>query len=275
VIRIGTAGYSYKDWEGIVYPAPKPKGFDPLAHLARWFGCIEMNVTFYRVPTAANVAKWLRSVADRPEFRFTFKLYQGLTHGTEDDALAPFLAALEPSRAEGRLGAVLLQFPFFFENTETNRKRLAWLAGGLEGWPCAVELRHRSWIAEPALDFLRRLRLSFADIDICASATSIPAGSWTTGPIGYVRLHGRNAEAWFDKAAPVWRKYDYLYSERELAEWVGLVREIEAKTGNTYVVANNHYEGKAAANAFQLVRALLGRAPEPPVELAERYPALR
>lgn len=274
MIRVGTAGYAYKDWEGIVYPAPKPRGFDALAYLAGFFDCVEMNVTFYRVPEARHVERWLESVEGRPDFRFTFKLYQGLTHGEEDEALAPYLDALRPCAERSRLGAILLQFPHFFANDERSRRRLASLAERLAGWPCAVELRHRSWITRPALDFLRALGLSLCDIDVCASATSVPAGSWTTGPIGYVRLHGRNAKAWFDRTAPVWKKYDYLYSAEELESWIGLAREIEAKTGNTYVVTNNHFEGKSVANAFQLARALLGRAPAPPPHLSRRYPAL-
>jgi uncharacterized protein YecE (DUF72 family) len=262
VIRIGTAGFSYKDWEGKVYPSPKPKGFDPLAYLAGFFPTIEMNVTFYRVPTAANVEKWLRSVASREDFRFTFKLYRGLTHDTEDETLAPFLDALLPCRHAGRLGAILLQFPFYFRNTEESRARVASLADRLEGWPCAIEVRDRSWLATAALDFLRDRRLSLCDIDICQTNTSIPPGSWTTGPLGYVRFHGRNRDAWFDREASVAEKYDYLYTPRELEPWAARVREIASETESTYVILNNHFAGKAVANAFQLTR-LLG-APEPP-----------
>jgi uncharacterized protein YecE (DUF72 family) len=274
MIRIGTAGFSYKDWEGPVYPVPKPAGFDPLAYLAEFFGCVEMNVTFYRVPTAKSVAKWVESVADHPDFRFTFKLYRGLTHGDEDESLGPFLEALAPCRDAGRLGAILLQFPYFFRNSEPNRARLAWLAGHLEGWPCAVEVRDRSWLEAPALEFVRRLGLSLCDIDICQTQDSVPPGSWTTGPVGYVRFHGRNRDAWFDKKAPVHEKYNYLYTEAELKQWTAHVREIAAQTDSTYVVTNNHFEGKAVANAFQLTRLLTGTAPVPPHQLQKHFPFL-
>jgi len=275
VIRIGTAGYAYKDWEGPVFPVPRPRGFAPLRFMAGLFDCLEMNVTFYRVPEPAHVAKWTDAVKDRPDFRFTFKLFKGLTHDGKDEALRPFLEALEPCREAGRLGAVLLQFPFFFRNTGENRARLAKLAAGLEGWPCAVEVRDRGWLAPPALDFLRRLGLSLCAIDICQTATSVPPGTWSTGPLGYVRLHGRNAEAWFDRKAPVAQKYDYLYSDEELKEWAGRVRTIAEGADSTYVITNNHFGGKAVANAFTLARLLTGTAPEPPLHLQRHFPGLK
>jgi uncharacterized protein YecE (DUF72 family) len=273
VIRVGTAGFAYKDWEGPVYPSPKPKGFDPLRFLAGFFPCIEMNVSFYRVPTPENVAKWVGAVADVADFRFTFKLYRGVTHGDEDEAIGPFLAALEPCRDAGRLGAVLLQFPFYFRNTQENRGRLAFLAQKLAGWPLAVEVRDRSWLVPPALDFFRRNALNLCDIDICQTRSSIPPGAWTTGPLGYVRFHGRNRDAWFDKNAPRDSKYDYLYSKRELAEWAEHVKEIAAQADSTYVIMNNHFAGKAVANAFQLQFMLTGESPEPPAQLKEAYPS--
>ena len=275
VIRIGTAGFSYKDWEGIVYPEDKPEGFSPLAYLAAFFDCIEMNTTFYGVPKPAAVANWVKTVEDRPDFRFTFKLYRGLTHDTDDKQLAPFLEALEPCRAAGRLGAILLQFPFFFRNTQSNRARLAQLARGLEGWPCVLEVRDSSWLIGPALEFIARLELSLCNIDICQAKDSVPPDSLTTGPVGYVRLHGRNADAWFDKRAPTEQKYNYLYSDEELDEWVRLVREIAAQTESTYVITNNHFQGKAVANAFTLAGRLIENAPTPPERFVKHYPHLR
>lgn len=272
MIRIGTAGFSYKDWEGPVYPAPTPRDFDRLAYLAGFFDCIEMNVTFYRVPESKSVARWVESVGT--DFRFTFKVYRGLTHGDEDDQLGPFLEGLAPCRDAGKLGALLLQFPFFFRNTQDNRARLAFLANGLRGWPTAVEVRDRSWLAPPARDFLARLGLGLCAIDICQARDSVPPGPLRAGPLGYVRLHGRNADAWFDRKASVNDKYNYLYSPAELDQWAGWIREIAAETESTYVITNNHFAGKAVANAFQLARMLRGDAPEPPPQLVREYPEL-
>ena len=102
----------------------------------------------------------------------------------------------------------------------------------------------------------------------------MPPGSWTTGPLGYVRLHGRNAEAWFDRDAHRDRKYDYLYSEKELAPWIQRINEIAERTDSTYVITNNHFGGKAVANAFQLARLLTGASPEPPPQLQQHFPGL-
>ena len=274
MIRVGTAGFSYKDWDGRVYPAPKPAAFDPLAYLAAYFDCIEMNVTFYRVPTPSMVEGWLGRVADRPDFRFAFKLYRGLTHDTDDESLPAYLDALRPARESGRLGAILLQFPYWFRNTQANRGRLAHLAGALEGWPCALEVRDRSWLIEPAFDFLRRLELSLVNIDLPQARESVPPGSWTTGPLGYVRLHGRNAEAWFDKGAHRDQKYDYLYSGPELEEWAARIQSVAQATDATYVVTNNHFGGQAVANAFELSRRLGLDPPEPPPILKHAFPHL-
>ncbi len=274
MIRIGTAGYAYKDWEGPVFPSPKPKGFDGLRFMAQLFPCIEMNTSFYGIPKPAVVARWAETVSDRPDFRFTFKLYRGLTHGTEDDSLDSFRRALAPCRDTGKLGAVLLQFPYYFRNTQANRARVAWLARGLSGWPCAIEVRDRSWLIPPALDFFRRLELNLCAIDICQTRDAVPPEPLATGPVGYVRLHGRNADAWFDKNAPMVEKYNYLYRGGELDEWAGKIREIMAAAEATYVITNNHFAGKAVVNALQLARKLLGSAsaPAPPLSLRATYP---
>jgi uncharacterized protein YecE (DUF72 family) len=274
VIRVGTAGFSYKDWEGPVYPKPKPASFDGLKFLAQSFDCIEMNVSFYRVPTASQVATWVERVADREQFRFLFKLYRGVTHDGDDAPIAEFLEALQPARE--RLGAILLQFPFWFRNTQPNRARLSALASRLDGWPCALEVRDRSWLIDPALQYLRQLNLNIVNIDLPQSADSVPPGAWTTGPVGYVRLHGRNAQAWFDKGAHRDQKYDYLYSGEELEEWCGRIRSIASATDSVYVVTNNHFGGQAVANAFELARKLdrctPSRPPESPQPLSESLP---
>ena len=149
MIRVGTAGWTYEDWAGIVYPSPAPRGFDPLVYLSRYFDTIEVNSTFYR-PAAGRVAKsWARRVGHNRRFRFTAKLWRRFTHEREEHwdraEVESVRAGFDELQDEGVLGAVLLQFPWSFRNTEDNR---AWLDDLIETfgvYPLAVEVRHATW----------------------------------------------------------------------------------------------------------------------------------
>lgn len=264
---IGPAGWSYKDWAGKVYPDPPPPGFDPLAYLAQSFPCLEINSSFYRPPTPAMSEAWAKRTPDA--FVFTAKAWERFTHDrekfTEADARL-FQEGLAPLLAAGKLGALLLQFPWFFEDGPAARDRIRRAADALRGWaPLVIELRHHSWL--DALDFLRGQELNFCNIDQPKSSTAITGTRIVTGPVAYVRLHGRNAEAWFRKDAGRDEKYDYLYSREELRLWEEAIREMEAE--KTFLILNNHFQGKAIANAFMLMKAL-GKAavPPPPVQAA-------
>jgi uncharacterized protein YecE (DUF72 family) len=129
-----------------------------------------------------------------------------------------------------------------------------------------IELRHDSWLE--ALDFLRGQELNFCNIDQPKSSTSITGTRLVTGPVGYVRLHGRNAAAWFSKEAGRDQKYDYLYSREELRLWEEAIREMEAE--KLFVILNNHFQGKAIANALMLMKAL-GQDAIPPPPVQEAY----
>lgn len=281
MIRVGTAGWSYPDWEGPVYPDTKPRGFHPLAFLARFLDCVEINSSFYAVPNPEHAERWLRCVADLPEFRFLAKLQNVFTHealpGTEDDLArlaAPWLAGIEPLRASGRLAAVLVQFPVTFRYGEGARRRLERLDAQFGHLPLALEVRHRTWFEEPALEFAERLGMSLVEIDLPASREHPPLGFRPVGPIGYLRVHGRNAEAWFEPGAGRDQRYDYLYGEEELDELAGRAQRLASGRDDTYVITNNHFGGQAAANALEIM-ARLGQCPKAPATLAQAYPRLR
>jgi uncharacterized protein YecE (DUF72 family) len=263
-ILVGIAGWSYPDWRDTFYPAQREPGFSELRYAASRFDCLEINNTFYRLPEARISAEWLRAVRDLPGFLFTAKLTRDLTHGEPAiSEVAPlsarFREGIEPIAASGRLGAVVAQFPHFFADTPANRDRIRTLAAGLRGLPVAVEVRHRSFL-DPSpgggLPFLGELGLNFVNIDLPASSTHPGLTTINTGPLGYFRLHGRNREAWFDAHASRDEKYNYLYSLEELRRIAELVVRVAARTQLTFVVANNHYRGKAPANARQLVTLL-------------------
>lgn len=267
-VFIGPAGWSYKDWEGKVYPDPRPRGFDPLVYLAQVFPCIEVNSSFYRPPSARMSEAWVKRTPD--SFIFTVKAWERFTHDkeqfTEADARL-FQEGIAPLLGAGKLGALLLQYPWFFRNSEKTRDRVRRAADALRGWaPLVIELRHVSWL--DAVDFLRAEELNFCNIDQPPSSTSITGTRIVTGPVGYVRLHGRNATAWFSKEAGRDEKYDYLYSRDELRLWEDAIREMEAE--KLFLILNNHFQGKAIANALMLLKAL-GKDAVPPPTVEETY----
>ena len=288
-IRIGTAGWSYKDWEGIVYPARRKREEHPAEYLARYFDVIEINTSFYG-PIKPELAKlWCRKVAGvNPQFQFTAKLYKTFTHApggavqpTSAITLAPtekdeldVKEGLDPLVEAGKLGALLMQFPISFKNTLENRDYLSELLRRFEAYPRVVEVRHSSWNNPGILGYFAERGVSFCNIDQPLLGRAIAPTTHATAPIGYVRLHGRNYDQWFEHEAPHDR-YNYLYSEGELAKWKPRIEEIARKTDVTFVIANNHFEGKAAVNGLQLKHMLTGRKVKAPETLVERYPELR
>ena len=276
-IRVGPAGWSYKDWAGQVYPKPQPRGFDPLTYLAQYFDAIEINSSFYRIPDSKTTQRWVDRVADHPAFRFTAKLWQGFTHeGTarpEDEAA--FRQAMAPLHDVGRLGAVLLQFPYRFHHTPENWAHLRRLADTFREYPLVLEIRHRSWDRPQVYDFLRELGIGFCNIDQPQVSYSIGLTAHVTSPVGYLRLHGRNVATWFAEGADAAARYDYRYPAEELEMLVDVVEVLSRQARETYLITNNHFRGQAALNALEL-RHRLRRAPVPvPSPLLTAYPEIR
>jgi len=284
MLRVGPAGWSYPDWEGIVYPRKKMRGFHPLRQLARWFDCVELNSSFYATPSARNAEHWAELVADQPRFRFTAKLQQLFTHEpwpadgrTLATAVRAFHAGLAPLVDAGRLSALLVQFPWSFARTAQAGERLRFVAEHFGGTPLVLELRHRSWFAPEPLAEVRALGYTLCALDLPAGADRPEEAALTTraAPLAYLRLHGRNAQAWFDPRAGRDQKYDHLYAPEELAELAGLARRLAAGADETFVITNNHFSGKAVANALELLSELGASPVLGPVELLNTYPRLR
>ncbi len=276
MIRIGPAGWKYQDWEGVVYPKPAPRGFDPLAYLAEYFTTVEINTSYYGPPRPAAARKWVDSVSSHPEFRFTAKLFRSFTHerrpAPEDER--DFRAGIAPIVEAGRLGAILIQFPWSFKNDPENRRYLWQLQARFREYPLVVEVRHNSWITDEVLDAFAELGLGLCNIDQPIFGRSVRPSSHTTSTVGYVRLHGRNYQTWFSRQANVRERYDYRYSHAELEPWVARIRSIAEDAEDTYAVTNNHNLGKATVNALEL-KAFLGGTPvKVPPRLIESYPDL-
>jgi len=276
VIRFGPAGWDYPDWRGKVYPKPAPRGFDPLAYLARWFAMVEVNSTFYR-PQPAKVARaWCERVAANRDFRFTVKVWKRLTH--ERDAYSPeevksARAAPDAIAEEGRLGAVLVQFPWSFRREAASVEWLRDLSRALAGLPLVVEVRHLSWNVPATYEELAERGVGFVNVDQPLFRNSIAPSAVATSRVGYVRVHGRNYKDWFREKAGRDARYDYLYSADELEGWAERTRTLAdaPDVDDVYVVTNNHFEGKAVANAAMLEAMVEARPVAVPPELAASY----
>lgn len=275
---VGVAGWDYPDWSGIVYPAGRSRGFDRLGWLARYIDCIEINSTFYRPAVPRTAETWARRVVDRPGFRFTAKAHRSWTHEAWDDP-APLVAAtldgLRPIHEAGVLGALLVQFPQSFHWNPESRTRLGRLLEGLTSWPVVVEVRHVSWDDDRAAAWVRELHAGWCVVDQPRiERSTAPARPRVTSPVAYLRLHGRNAAAWFSAEAGRDERYDYLYDVEELRPLADAVREMTKQAQAVYAVANNHFRGQALANALQLKHLVQGVLPPAPDALVDAYPSL-
>jgi len=278
-IRVGPAGWSYKDWIGVVYPKRKPAGFHEATFLANYFDTIELNVTFYRPVPAHTADEWIERVAHNGHFMFTAKLWQEFTHKRElsADNERVFRPAMEALRDGRKLGALLAQFPWSFKNTKETLAHLDQLIARFRDFPLVVEVRHSSWDKPEFYSWLTERNVGFCNIDQPVIGRSLKPGERTTSSVGYVRLHGRNYKEWFRERPDgeiSEQRYNYLYSEEELEPWLERIRALEGSASAIYTIFNNHPEAKALVNAFQIIHALTGKKLDIPGEMIERYPAL-
>lgn len=277
-LRVGPAGWSYADWAGMVYPVHRHSDFHEAGYLARYFDTIEINTSFYQPLRAATSRRWVDLVSPNLNFQFTAKLWQRFTHETgasrEDEAA--FRAGLEPLADSGRLGALLIQFPFSFHNTAENRARLQALTRRFETYPLVVEVRHSTWNDRSFFHMLHERGVGFCNIDQPLIGRSMKPTERVTAPVGYIRLHGRRYDTWFsdDPATPPAERYNYLYSERELEPWADRARHIATHTRSTFVITNNHFQGKSIVNALELIHLLTGAKVDIPEPLRHHYPEL-
>ena len=248
------------------------------------FSVIEINSSFYR-PLRPQLAQvWAQKLERFRDFRFTAKLYRGFTHERQLDrrSMQEYCEGLAPLIDAGKLGCVLMQFPWSFRRTPESTAYLARLADAFRQYPLAAELRHASWDCDEALEALDDLGVSFCNIDQPRLNQCIGPTAHVTGPIGYVRLHGRNHHDWFrfeegrlpDGRTGVEARYDYLYTAEQLSKWTARIERIAAQTETTYVITNNHFRGQAVVNALQILSEATGERVLTPPTLLEHYPEL-
>ncbi|MBT3272150.1 MAG: DUF72 domain-containing protein [Spirochaetales bacterium] len=249
-IYIGTSGYSYADWMGSFYPADLPKK-DLLNFYASKFQIVELNFSYYRQPTAGMLNRMLDITPE--QFQFSIKAHGSLTHNVEQDwrkDAAEYKRGVAPLLSSDRLTAVLLQFPYSFHYEKDNRRYLANLCDELKSLPLVIEFRSAEWQTERVYGEMRERGIGISATD-CPALKNLPAPSeTTTSKIGYIRFHGRNGKNWWNGTNA--SRYDYLYNDEELDEWLNRINQMSKNTKILVIVFNNHWRGKAVQNAGQL-----------------------
>jgi len=270
MIRIGTSGFSFRDWKGKVYPV-NLKDKEMLSYYACIFkfNTVEINSTYYAIPGPKSIETMSHKVPE--DFEFVVKGYRGMTHDPFDNRLETlpsedelkknfkaFSDAISPLKESNKLGAVLLQFPVFFYRNPRNKDYILFCKEQLKDTPVVIEFRNRAWATDETFKFLKENGLAYCAVDEPELPRLMPFINEVTSPIGYLRFHGRNTN-WFN--APVSERYNYLYSDEELREFLPEVHKIKSKASNVYIFFNNCHAGSALKNAMTF-RDMLGLGKE-------------
>lgn len=260
MILVGTAGYSYEDWKGIVYPEKVDKK-EMLSLYAQEFYFTEVNSSYYRMPNRFMFYHMQEKTP--PGFQFVIKAYRTLTHERENNEkdFKDFKTALAPLLEAGKFGCVLAQFPTSFRLTDENIDYLKDFRRQMEDVPVVVEFRHQEWINENTFELLEEYNLGYVCVDEPQFKTLVPPAVRATTPIGYVRFHGRNYQKWWQHKE-THERYDYLYSDEELKEWAPRIIKLAERTDKTFVSMNNHYRGQAVING-RMIKEILRRMGQP------------
>jgi uncharacterized protein YecE (DUF72 family) len=293
-IRIGTCSWADEALSKYYYPPGLPAG-ERLAHYAREFDTVEVDSTYYRLPAEQMVERWAERTPDG--FVMHVKAFALMTrHPTKLEQLPPdlrdeaptddrgrverpsrefraevfrrFLGALEPLRAQGKLGGILFQLPPYVVYKPVSLDYLRWAREQVGEDELLVEFRHASWLddehREETLRFLSDLNATHVVVDaprIEGARNVIPTVLAVTNPTLYVRFHGRNAATWNKRGGSAAERFDYLYGDDELREWVEPLRELAEHAGQAYAFFNNNASspdgrGGRVAQAATNARAL-------------------
>ncbi len=297
-MRIGTCSWADEALSKHWYPKGTPAG-ERLAYYAKHFDTVEVDSTYYRLPAEPMVQRWAERTPD--DFVMHVKAFGLMTrHPVKVDALPPdlrddaptddrgrverpsrefrgevfrrFLEALEPLRSTGKLGGILFQFPSYVVYKDRSLDYLQWAREQVGDDEMLVEFRHISWLddehRDETLRFLEDIGATHVIVDaprIEGAKNLVPTVLALTSPTAYVRFHGRNADTWNKRGGSASERFDYLYSEEELAEWVGPLRELSEQAEQAYAFFNNNATSpdghggrmaQAAANAKALQRLL-------------------
>jgi uncharacterized protein YecE (DUF72 family) len=265
LIRVGTSGYSFKDWLGEVYPAGL-KDREMLSYYEREIGfdTVEINYTYYRQPNARTLDAMSRKTSD--DFGFVVKANRTMTHDMLDPntwryadneaAFGEFLEGIRPIVDNGKLMCVLAQFPPFFQPRRHAYDYLKTFKDRMAQIPVVVEFRSRTWLNDEAFGFLEKSRLGYCVVDEPSDRFPklVPFEPRRTSKIAYFRMHGRS-EQWYSSSED---RYNYLYSEGELRGFLPSIEQLAGEAEQTLIFFNNCHAGSAARNAA-MMKELLGQ----------------
>lgn len=273
---IGTSGWSYDEWVGPVYPPVlRNKQEEWLTTYGQRFPTVEVNSTFYRLPSERTVQGWIeKAEAMGAPFEFSVKVPQDVTHeamvkgdsAKVNGLLGTFKSAVvEPLVGANLFGVALFQLSphFRYGRVEMEMLGQAIAAAAPGNVPVAVEFRHQSWLEGNALRSDAEAILKAHDTAYCAlDGPSFPPIFVATARHAYIRFHGRRGDVWFDgrreneASREPSERYDYLYSIDELTPWAMLLREKVSRFDKIRLYFNNHVGGKAAMNGGQMMEML-------------------
>jgi uncharacterized protein YecE (DUF72 family) len=208
---------------------------------------VEVNSTYYRIPARNVFYHMANKTGD--DFHFIVKVHAAVTHKRKEftESIEALLEAVKPMQEVGKLHGFLAQFPYSFKNSPDSRNHLKEVKATLGSHKLFAEFRHRSWLTEKVLNGLKEYDIGFVSVDEPQIGQMMPPEVHVTNGVGYARFHGRNAQTWYDHSKG--DRYDYMYSERELQEWVPRIRQLESHASLTYLFFNNCHLGQAVKNA--------------------------
>ena len=255
-VWIGTSGYSYPDWVGGFYPnGTRPAKM--LSFYTQHFPVVELNFTFYRLPTPAMLARFAELTPDG--FQFLVKLPRTLSHDKNPRDIVPFRLAVNELSTRSRLLGLLVQFPQAMHDLPSHRSWIERLADEFCSYRLAVEFRHRSWHHAELGPWLRERKLDLVAVDVPDLPGLYPRGMVKSGDRVYVRFHSRSAENWYRSDKD---RYDFNYDDKSLTEWIDALKVFGKDVEKVFLLFNNCQRSQAAANARRMQELLASTAPE-------------
>jgi len=257
--HLGIGGWEHETFDDCFYPRAGYSSLQKLTYYSTFFSSVEVRATFWDESLSSSDARgWSEAVSGNGEFLFLVKLHSLFTHRREfrPGATRNTRGILQELARHNRLGGLLMQFPYSFTNTSSNRFHLTKLAELFRGFPLFVELRHASWNQRGLPGLLQDVGLSPVNADLPRMQQYMPFFTRTVGDTAYLRLHGRNEKGWL--ANDMDARYDYLYNSRELIELKRRVENLSRHCSRVIVTFNNTTGGKAIPNGLCLTTHLRG-----------------